>query len=159
MPLPQDSLDTQARTMASTNFGGGKFILRLVLAVIVVFSTYNPEGYSYYHWAIEPLLGSPDELSFSVFKAFVGVVLLIGWVILIRATVGSLGVIGIALASLFFGLLIWLIIDFGGLDTSSLRVISYIIEVVIIGVLSIGVSWSHIRRRITGQIDIDNVED
>ena len=143
----------------STNLTTGGFALRFTLAIIVVFGTYNPEGYSYYHWALGPLLGTAEGSGFSIFKAFVGVVLLIGWAILIRATSRSLGVIGITLATLFFALLIWLIIDLGGLDTGSLRVISYITQVVIIGVLSIGVSWSHIRRRITGQIDTDDVED
>ncbi|MEJ1365701.1 MAG: DUF6524 family protein [Candidatus Sedimenticola sp. (ex Thyasira tokunagai)] len=40
-----------------------------------------------------------------------------------------------------------------------MKVISYIIEVVLVGVLSAGVSWSHIRRRMSGQIDMDDVED
>ena len=145
--------------MASTKFSVAGFALRLILAIVVVFSSYNPEGYSYYHWALEPLLGISEGVNFSILKAFVGIVLIIGWTILIRATLGSLGFIGITLTTLFFGLLIWLIIDFGGLDASSLRVISYIVEIVIIGVLSIGVSWSHVRRRITGQVDIDDVED
>jgi hypothetical protein len=30
--------------------------------------------------------------------------------------------------------------------------------VVLSGILAIGVSWSHIRRRITGQVDVDDVE-
>lgn len=143
----------------SVNLSTGGFALRFILAIVVVFGTYNPEGYSYYDWALTPLLDAADGSGFSVFKAFVGVILLIGWAILIRATSRSLGVIGITLATLFFALLIWLIIDLGGLDTGSLRVITYIVQVVIIGVLSIGVSWSHIRRRITGQIDTDDVED
>jgi hypothetical protein len=26
------------------------------------------------------------------------------------------------------------------------------------GILAIGISWSHIRRRMTGQVDVDEVE-
>ena len=100
------------------NFGLNHFFVRFVCALIVVFATYNPEGLSYYHWAVERLS------EFSVLKAFIGVILLVGWIILIRATLGSLGTIGILLSIAFFGLAIWLIIDVLGLSANNARVIS-----------------------------------
>jgi len=133
-------------------FGWDSFIVRFIFAIIVVFATYNPEGVSYYHWATEGLA------EFSVVKAFIGVILLIGWVILIRATLGSLGAIGIILTAAFFGLAIWLVIDVLGLSTDNFKMISYIIEIMLASVLSIGVSWSHVRRRITGQVDTDELD-
>jgi len=138
--------------IASNRFGWDSFIVRFIFAVVVVFFTYNPEGVSYYHWVSDAL---PE---FSVVKAFVGVILLIGWVILIRATLGSLGALGIILAAAFFGLAIWLVIDVLGLSTDNFYVISYIIEIMMASVLSIGVSWSHVRRRMTGQVDTDELE-
>ena len=134
------------------SFGWDGFLLRFVFATMLVFATYNPEGVSYYHWISEAL---PD---FTVIKAFVGVIILIGWIILIRATLGSLGFIGIVLAAAFFGLAIWLIVDVLGLSTDNIRVISYIVGIMLASVLSIGVSWSHVRRRITGQVDTDEIE-
>jgi len=134
------------------NFGLNHFFVRFVCALIVVFTTYNPEGLSYYHWAVERLS------EFSVLKAFIGVILLVGWIILIRATLGSLGTIGILLSIAFFGLAIWLIIDVLGLSANNARVISYIIQLMLAGVLSIGVSWSHVRRRISGQVDTDELD-
>jgi len=133
-------------------FGWDSFIIRFIFATVVVFATYNPEGASYYHWIQE------EFPTFTVYKAFVGVILVIAWIILIRATIGSLGAIGITLAMAFFGLLIWLVFDVFNIPTDSVRVISYIIQVMIISVLSIGVSWSHIRRRISGQVDTDEIE-
>lgn len=133
-------------------FGWDSFVVRFVFAVVVVFCTYNPEAYSYYHWVTE------DISSFNVYKAFAGVVLLIGWAILIRATLGSLGAIGLALAIAFFGLLIWLIIDVLGLTADSQRAISYIVEIMVASVLSIGISWSHVRRRVSGQLDTDELD-
>ena len=139
--------------MATKNaFSWNGFLLRFVFAIIVVFATYNPEGVSYYDW-IYPAL--PE---FTVLKAFVGVILVIAWIILIRATLGSLGFIGILLATAFFGLAIWLVIDVLGLSTDNFRVISYIIEIMLASVLSIGVSWSHVRRRISGQVDTDELD-
>ena len=133
-------------------FGWDGFLLRFVFAIIVVFSTYNPEGTSYYHWVYDAI---PE---FSVLKAFIGVIILIAWIILIRATLGSLGTIGIILAAAFFGLAIWLVIDVIGLSTDNSRIISYIIGIMLASVLSIGVSWSHVRRRITGQVDTDELD-
>lgn len=133
-------------------FGWDGFLLRFIFAIIVVFSTYNPEGTSYYHWVYDTI---PE---FSVLKAFIGVIILIAWIILIRATLGSLGTIGIILAAAFFGLAIWLVIDVIGLSTDNSRIISYIIGIMLASVLSIGVSWSHVRRRITGQVDTDELD-
>ena len=139
--------------MASNNgFGMGEFFLRLLLALVVVFATYNPEGFSYYHWVYEEL---PN---FTVLKAFIGVIILIGWIILLRATFGSLCLLGVVLAVAFFGLAIWLIIDVMGLSADNQRVITYIVGIMLACVLSIGVSWSHVRRRLTGQIDTDTVD-
>lgn len=75
-----------------------------------------------------------------------------------RATPGSPGAIGLFLAIAFFGLLIWLIIDVLGLTADSARAISYIVETMIASVLSIGVSWSHVRRRMSGQVDTDELD-
>ncbi|UCB54217.1 MAG: hypothetical protein JSW45_09695 [Thiotrichales bacterium] len=135
-----------------SRFGWDSFIIRFIFATVVVFATYNPEGVSYYDWI-------KDEFpTFTVYQGFVGVLLIIGWIILIRATLGSLGAIGIILAVAFFGLLIWLIFDVFNIPTDSARVVTYIIQIMIICVLSIGVSWSHIRRRISGQVDTDEID-
>ncbi len=137
----------------SSSFSWQGFLLRLIAALVLVFASYNPEGYSYYDWALL------DFSQFTILKGFVGVVLLIGWTILLRATIRSLGPFGIILALAFFGLLIWLIVDWLAIATDDLRVISYIVELVMAGILSAGVSWSHIRRRITGQLDTDELSD
>ncbi len=138
-------------TVAS-KFGWDSFIIRFIFATIVVFASYNPESASYFHWIKE------EFPTFTVYKGFVGVILVICWIILIRATIGSLGAIGIILATAFFGLLIWLIFDVFNLPTDNVRVVTYIIQVMIVCVLSIGVSWSHIRRRLTGQVDTDELD-
>jgi hypothetical protein len=36
--------------------------------------------------------------------------------------------------------------------------ITCITQFVICGILATGISWSHIRQRITGQVDVDEVE-
>ena len=85
-------------------------------------------------------------------------VLLIGWVVYIRATITSLGIIGLVLAFAFFGSLLWVVIDLGIVPANSIEIITYIILVLLSCVLSIGMSWSHIRRRMSGQLDVNDTD-
>ena len=128
------------------------FLLRLLVASALVFATYNPSGKSYYHWLSENI-SAPTPMI-----ALTGILLLIGWTIFLRATLRSLGPFGLLLAAAFLGVLLWMMIDWGWFNADSLTAVTYIILVVLSGILAIGVSWSHIRRRITGQIDVDDVE-
>ena len=139
--------------MASNGFTLSSYLARLIAALVLVFATYNPSGYSYYHWFEHSLS------DFNPLVALAGVVLLIGWVMFIRATLRSLGALGIILAVAFFGSLLWLVIDWGWVAPDNIDVISYIILALLAAVLATGVSWSHIRRRLTGQIDVDEIDD
>jgi hypothetical protein len=138
--------------MAVKPIGWLGILLRFFFAVVLVFSTYNPSEYSYYHWFMDML----PEINPLVI--FAGVVLLIGWTIFLRATFRSLGAFGLLLAFAFFGTLIWLLIFWNIVPVDSITIVTYIILLVISGVLATGISWSHIRRRMTGQVDVDEVE-
>lgn len=129
------------------------FLLRLLGALVLTFATYNPSGHSYLHWVVEHFP------SFNVYMAPVGIALLIGWVVYLGATGRSLGPLGVILATAFFGTLIWLVVDVGIIPADSVEAITWLILVVISIVLATGMSWSHIRRRLSGQADVDDVED
>ncbi len=105
---------------------------RFVEALFLVFATYNPEDRSYFHWVYSELP------AFDAVKAFLGVVLLIGWTIFLRAATRSLGVLGFVLASAFFGTLIWMGIDFGIIAQDNPRLITYVSLVAFAGVLTGG---------------------
>jgi hypothetical protein len=128
------------------------FLLRFLAAFILVFTTYNPSGYSYYHWVSENL-GNLDPL-----MALAGILLLIGWTIYLRATARSLGIFGLLLAAAFFGAILWLVIDWGLVPADSITAITYMVLVIMCFILAVGISWSHIRRRMTGQVDVDELE-
>ena len=70
-----------------------------------------------------------------------------------------MGLLGVLLAVAFFGTLLWLIIDRGWLSLDNTKAITYITEFLLAAVLATGMSWSHIRRRLTGQIDVDDVDE
>lgn len=139
--------------MAKAGITGVGILLRFLMAIILVFTTYNPDGFSYFHWVRDNL---QDGLPL---KLFAGVLLLIGWTIFIRATLRSLGAFGLILAVAFFGTLIWLIVYYGLVPADSVKALTYIVLVILCGVLATGVSWSHIRRRISGQVDTDDIEE
>lgn len=117
-------------------------------------ATYNPSTYSYTHWVLLNLPGSIDAVS-----ALAGIVLLIGWIVYLNAAWNSLGPIGLVLAAAFFGTCIWLLIEAGLLALDNVAAMNWIILIILSAVLAIGMSWSHIWRRMSGQVDIDDVED
>jgi hypothetical protein len=132
---------------------GKGFLLRLLATVVLLLATYNPEGKSYFHWV------ASDGWRFTPLKAFVGVCLLVGWVILLRATMESLGALGTLLAAAFFGTLIWLIVSWMHLQPHTTKGLAYLILLGLAAVLSTGSIWSIWRRRMTGQIDVDEHHD
>jgi hypothetical protein len=137
----------------TNQFSWSSFFVRLCVACVLVFASYNPAGLSYYHWAITNI---PDITSII---AFSGLVLLIGWVVYIRATLRSLGVIGITLAVAFFGTLFWMIIDWGIVSADNITAVTYIVQAILCLIMATGMSWSHIRRRMSGQVDTDEIDN
>ena len=123
-------------------------LTRFVFALAVVFGTYNPEGVSYYHWLRQGGGSLP-------LKAFVGVVLLIAWVLLLRTASNSLGTVGLVLAAAFFGTLTWVVMSFAHLEAHSGRAITYVVGVALAAVLSIGFGWARTRQKLTGRVDAD----
>lgn len=138
--------------------GGGGILLRFVLAIVVVFATFNPWAASFYHWAVEPLFSSDGGIgTLGPLKVLAGLVLIVGWIICVQATKRSLGIKGALLVLAIFGAVIWLLIDQGLLSASGSRTLATIVLILVSAVLAIGMSWSHLNRRLTGQIDTDQV--
>ena len=138
--------------MAVQNISWLGVVIRFVVALILVFATYNPDGFSFYHWGI---LHFQEMMPV---KVFAGVVLLIGWTIFIRATIHSLGVFGSFLVVALVASLLWVVVDQGWIALDNMRILSYVIMVLASIVLTTGMSWSHIRRRLSGQYDVDDTD-
>ncbi len=133
------------------------FVLRFLGAVALVFLTYNPSGYSYFHWVKDSL--GPNGTGFAAEYAFVGVVIIIGWAILVKSTLQALGTLGLILAAAFIGTFVWLMTSYGIVEVESSTAITWAALISLSALLAIGMSWSHIRRRLTGQVDVDEVGD
>lgn len=123
--------------------------IRFLLALGLVFATWNPSGWSFVHWLIITLPQVTAPL------VFAGVVLVIGWFLFLHATLESLGLLGIILALAFFGSFTWLVFDLGGLSVGT-SILSYVVLVVVAAILAVGMSWSHIWRRLSGRVEIED---
>ncbi|MDH3595790.1 MAG: DUF6524 family protein [Rhodospirillales bacterium] len=139
--------------MARPAFNATGFLIRWLVALVLVFATFNPTEVSYYRWVTAPGDGN------LALQALAGVVLLILYVIFMRATWRSIGAIGLALAVAFFGAIVWVMIDQGLLNAGSDKIMTYVILVTLATILAVGISWSHIRRRVTGQSDTDDLDE
>ncbi len=131
----------------------GGFLIRWFFAFLLLGATYNPTPWCYVRWVME---NGQDSLSIAV---LCGLVLLIGYIIYLRATMRSIGVIGMVLVLAVTGALLWVVYDLGWMDFQDPTFNTWIALFVMSFVLGIGLSWSHVRRRLSGQADMDDVDD
>ena len=131
------------------------FVLRFIGALVLVLATYNPSGQSAYHWISDAIAQS----AFGPLHLILVAILLIGWVVYWVASWRALGALGFILAAVLLGAIIWLLVDIGLLRAESVSAVTWIVLVTIAMILAIGVSWSHIWRRLTGQFNVEDVDD
>jgi hypothetical protein len=133
----------------ATEFNFLSFMGRWLLATALVFGTYNPTQYSYVNWVFA------ESTTFGPPQALVGVALLIGWIMFLRATMQALGWLGILLGAALFGCIVWWLIEAGVLSLDAPGALTWVALVILSLVLATGMSWSHVRRRLSGQFDVD----
>ena len=128
------------------------FILRWLAAFALLAATYNPTDYNYIKWVMT--LGD-GSISLMVLA---GLLLLIGYIIYLRATLRSIAGFGMMLVLALVGALLWVLYDFGvlSLDNAGLDVWLGLLALSL--VLGVGLSWSHVRRALSGQAEMDDVD-
>jgi hypothetical protein len=139
--------------MANSHFGFASFALRALFALILVFLTFNPSGYSFVHMVVE---GFPKV---TPVEAVCGILLLIGWLVFLSATLRAIGLLGLLLTAALFAALVWLVISWGWISLQDRDVIVWIALVVLSLILAIGMSWSHLYQRWSGQATVDDVDE
>lgn len=129
------------------------FIIRWAVAFILVAATYNPTPWNYLSWASQNF---SDQLPLTV---LFGLILFIGYIIYLRATLRSIGLFGMILIMAVISTLIWVLFDQGliGLQNQSMNIWIAVFAVSLM--LAVGLSWSIVRRRLTGQTDVDDIDD
>lgn len=123
----------------------GQFLLRWTFSVFLVFLTYNPFHYSFWHWLTEGTGGD------AVIKVLVSIGLFITYMFMIWVILASLGIFG-TLAGAAIGILSAVeILDRvpGGTN----RVVAETIYLVCIAsFFAVGLAWPRIVTRLSGQI-------
>jgi hypothetical protein len=125
----------------------------LLIAFALVSLTWNPTRFNYYEWAFA------QWSQFAPLVVFIGLVLLIAWIVFLRATARSLGVVGIILATALAGSVLWILFYYDFVDTASGDLLGWIVLALFAAILAAGMSWSHLRRGWAGQADVDDVDE
>lgn len=137
--------------MKTISFGG--IATRFLIALALVSLTWNPTRYNYYEWAVA------QWSALTPIIVFVGIVLLVAWVVFLRATSRSLGIVGIVLAVALAASVLWILFFYKIVDRTSGDRLSWIVLVLFAAILAAGMSWSHLRRSWAGQADVDDVDE
>ena len=135
-------------------FGAVDFLVRLLFAIVLVTATYNPTDYSFSHWLRDAVASG----SVSPLHALAGVVLLIGWTIFVRTTWASLGFLGVGLALVFFAVIVWTLVYYKVVAIGSMTALVWILLMCLAVLLALGMSWAHLQRRASGQVEVEQVE-
>ena len=138
--------------MVSEAVAMGFFLVRFLLSLALVFATYNPTGYSVYHW-ITNVGGGPLSLKVVVVLALVMLYYAIFRVVFAAFRRSGLIVAGLVAVLFVTGLVLILAPrgsrPFGHFNT---LLIQYIILFAMAIVVSFGISWSHLIEQLTGQL-------
>lgn len=134
--------------MAVEGISWSGIITRIALAIALVLATFNPSGYSFYHWLMAPPAG------ITAIRVLLGVMLLIGWVVCLRTVFVALGWLGVILDAAFLAALAWVFVDMKWIDLASPSALAWIALLILGTILGVGLSWSLIRARLTGQVEV-----
>lgn len=127
--------------------------LRWLFAFLLLMLTYNPTDWNYVRWALK------NYEQFLSMTVLLGLVLVIGYIIYLRATIRSIGAFGMLLVLAVIGALLWVLYDLGLLDLENTDINVWLGIFALSVVLGIGLSWSHVRRALSGQSDVDDVDE
>lgn len=129
------------------------FAWRIALALALVLLTFNPSGFSYFHWV------SGNFPSFTPAQVVLGIALLILWIFLWRSMMQAIGTLGLLLMAAFTAALVWLLVSWGWLDVGNATTMTWVILVALGLILGVGMSWAIVRRELTGQASVDEIDD
>ncbi|WP_270729536.1 DUF6524 family protein [Shimia sp. Alg240-R146] len=127
-------------------------LIRWVFAFLLLALTFNPTQYNYVHW------GSTNYVEELPLTVLLGLLLVIGYIIYLRATLRSIGGFGMVLVLSVVAALAWVLYDWNMLSLDNTDVNTWIAILALSIVLGVGMGWSHVRRMLSGQLDVDEVD-
>ncbi|NDG49245.1 MAG: hypothetical protein EBY30_09420 [Rhodospirillales bacterium] len=133
--------------MTSSPYDWKAVVARLLFSLFLVFSLYNPSGYSYWHWMGAPPNGPWNSLWA---KGFVGLGVLGLHVLIWKTVIAILRPSGVFFVLTLSGLGFAAISEFGLLDRQDLGTVLMAIMIMLVAVLTTGLNKSSIMHRLTG---------
>lgn len=121
-------------------------------AFVLLAATFNPTPWNYVTW-VQANWASQTPLA-----VFLGLLLGVGFLVYVVATLRSIGAFGVLLIAAIFGAGLWVLIDWGvlSLDNAALNIWLGLLALSVI--LGFGLSWSILRQRLSGQATVDEVD-
>jgi Family of unknown function (DUF6524) len=127
-------------------------LIRWLGAFLLLAATFNPTQWNYVRWV---------EANWSIqtpLAVLLGLVLAVGYIIYVGATFRSLGAFGMLIIAALFGAMIWVLIDWGVLALGNQNLNVWLGILALSLILGIGLSWSILRQRMSGQASVDEIE-
>jgi len=128
------------------------FLFRWLPAAALLSATYNPTQWNYARW-VQGNWGAQMPLA-----VLLGLLLMVGYIIYLRATLRSIGGFGMALVLALVAALLWVLYDFGWISFTNPTLNTWLGILALSLVMAVGLSWSLVRRRLSGQADVDDVD-
>jgi len=126
--------------------------LRWLGAFILLSVTYNPTDWNYIAWVRD---NWANQMPLAV---FLGMLLGVAYMVYGVATLRSIGPFGIIVIAAIFGSGLWVLIDWGILTLANPSLNLWLGILVGSLILGIGLSWSILRQRLSGQASVDEIE-
>ncbi len=128
-------------------------LLRWLGAFVLLAATFNPTPWNFIRWA---------EANFATqmpLTILLGLLLGVAYMIYVGATLRSIGGFGILLIAAIFGCLVWVLNDWGVLVLGNSSTNQWLAILALSLVLGIGLSWSILRQRLSGQASVDEIDN
>ncbi|MBP7778599.1 MAG: hypothetical protein KA371_15900 [Acidobacteria bacterium] len=123
-------------------------LIRVGLALVLVIVTFNPTGVSLFHWiTAAPVAVTPG-------KALAVLALAISWLVCLRTAFISLGAVGLLLGAALFSVLVWFLVDRDVMSLTGSGIV-WVVLIVVGVLLGLGLSWSLLRAKATGQVEVN----
>jgi uncharacterized protein DUF6524 len=129
------------------------YFMRWLFAFALIAATFNPTEWNYIRWSVANF---DQSLSVVVLS---GLLLIVAYIIYLRATLRSIGAFGMGLVMAVVAALIQVLSDMGLLSLDNQSMNTWLGIFALSAVLGVGLSWSHVRRALSGQADIDDIDE
>lgn len=126
--------------------------LRWIGAFLLLAAIFNPTDWNYVRWA-QASWGTQTPLI-----VFLGLILAVAAMVYLVATMRSIGILGAVVIAAIFAAGLWVLTDWGLLALGDSALNTWLAILVLSLILGIGMSWSILRQRLSGQQTTDEVD-